>query len=86
MATQLFVQFIRLYRRTNITMSRNRTIEKTNLIDVRHQFRAQGITISQWSEERGFNPALVYAVARGNRKCLRGQSHQIAVALGLKAT
>jgi gp16 family phage-associated protein len=66
-------------------MKSNRTIGKTTVADIRHQFRAQGITISQWSEERGFSPALVYAVARGNRKCLRGQSHQIAVALGLKA-
>jgi gp16 family phage-associated protein len=47
-------------------------------------FRAKGIAINQWSEERGFNTSLVYAVLQGKRKCLRGQSHQIAVALGLK--
>lgn len=28
---------------------------------------------------------LVYAVIKGERKCLRGESHRIAVALGLKS-
>jgi gp16 family phage-associated protein len=45
-------------------------------------FRAKGIAINQWSEERGFNTSLVYAVLQGKRKCLRGQSHQIAVPWG----
>ena len=52
--------------------------------EVQDWFRAKGIAINQWSEERGFNTSLVYAVLQGKRKCLRGQSHQIAVALGLK--
>lgn len=55
-----------------------------DIADIRRWLHAEGISISQWSKERGFSPALVYVVARGNRKCLRGQSHQIAVALGLR--
>lgn len=51
---------------------------------VQDGFRAKGITINKWSEENGFTAALVYAVLQGKRKCLRGQSHQIAVALGIK--
>lgn len=47
-------------------------------------FRTRGIAINQWSEEHGFNTSLVYAALQGKRKCLRGQSHQIALALGLK--
>jgi gp16 family phage-associated protein len=47
-------------------------------------FRNNGLNISSWALEQGFTPALVYAVLQGRRKCLRGQSHQIAVALGLK--
>ena len=48
-------------------------------------FRENGLTVADWSADRGFNPALVYAVLKGERKCLRGQSHRIAVALGLKS-
>lgn len=48
-------------------------------------FVDQGLAVSDWAISRGFNPALVYAVLHGRRKCLRGQSHRIAVALGLKA-
>lgn len=48
-------------------------------------FRASGINVRAWALERGFNPGLVYSVLRGERKCLRGQSHDVAVALGLKS-
>jgi len=47
-------------------------------------FREQGINVKAWAADRGFNPGLVYSVLRGERKCLRGQSHDVAVALGLK--
>lgn len=48
-------------------------------------FRDHGLQINSWALARGFSPALVYAVLQGKRKCLRGQSHSIAVALGLKS-
>ncbi len=48
------------------------------------KFRESGINVRSWALERGFNPGLVYSVLRGERKCLRGQSHDVAVALGLK--
>lgn len=48
-------------------------------------FVDKGIAVSDWAISQGFTPALVYAVLHGRRKCLRGQSHRIAVALGLKA-
>lgn len=45
----------------------------------------QGITISQWSRDHGFCETLVREILAGRRKrCLRGQSHNIAVALGIK--
>lgn len=47
-------------------------------------FRSNGLQINTWALEKGFTPALVYAVLQGKRKCLRGQSYLIAVALGLK--
>lgn len=42
------------------------------------KFRDQGITLSDWAKQRGYNPQLVYMIARGERKCLRGKSFQIA--------
>nr|WP_316643110.1 DNA-binding protein [uncultured Roseateles sp.] len=48
------------------------------------RFRAEGVNVRAWAIERGFHPGLVYSVLRGERKCVRGQSHQVAVALGLK--
>jgi len=52
--------------------------------EVLRRFRANGASLSKWAVERGFSPALVYAVLKRGRKCLRGQSHEIAVALKLK--
>lgn len=53
--------------------------------EVRQWFSDHGLAVSDWALQNHFNPALVYAVLHGRRKCLRGQSHRIAVALGLKA-
>lgn len=44
-----------------------------------------GISIAEWARENRFSCGLVYQVLEGKRRCLRGQSHRIAVALGLKA-
>jgi len=43
-----------------------------------------GISIAEWARAEGFSTALVYQVIEGKRQCVRGQSHRIAVALGLK--
>lgn len=47
-------------------------------------FRLSGISVAEWARVRGFSTGLVYQVLEGNRKCMRGQSHRIALALGLK--
>jgi len=44
----------------------------------------QGITIAQWSREHGFNERLVHEVLAGRKRGLRGHSHNIAIALGMK--
>lgn len=44
----------------------------------------QGITITQWSADHGFSHPLVREVLAGRKKGLRGQAHNIAIALGLK--
>ncbi|MEZ7895989.1 MAG: DNA-binding protein [Thauera sp.] len=50
----------------------------------RAELQRKGITVSEWAAANGFNVQLVFAVLRGERQCIRGQSHRIAVALGLK--
>lgn len=45
---------------------------------------AEGSTATAWAKAHGFSLPLVYKVLRGERKCLRGQSHKIAQELGMK--
>jgi gp16 family phage-associated protein len=47
-------------------------------------FKDSGVSVSEWARQNGFSSTLVYQVLEGKRKCLRGQSHQIALALGIK--
>lgn len=58
--------------------------EQEKLQQVRDEFLSRGVSIAEWSRQRGYSCALVYQVLRGDKKCLRGQSHRIALALGLK--
>lgn len=51
--------------------------------DVRTELKAKGVSITQWSLSNGFSPNLVFEVLRG-KPATRGQSHRIAVALGMK--
>lgn len=53
--------------------------------EARAVFRAKGITVANWARERGFSVELTRMVLAGKRKCLRGQSHEIAVAIGIKS-
>lgn len=52
--------------------------------EARAELERKGITISEWAVANGFSVQLVWLVLRGKRKCVRGTSHKIAVALGLK--
>lgn len=55
-------------------------------VQVQTWFRESGVSVVEWAAQNGFNPALVYAVMTGKRKCFRGESHRIAVALGMKGS
>ena len=59
-------------------------IQNISVSSVKLVFDESGVSIAEWARTNGFSSALVYQVLDGNRKCLRGQSHQIAVALGMK--
>lgn len=50
----------------------------------REMLHRSGRSVKEWAMERGFSVSLTYAVLAGKRKCLRGQSHKIAVELGIK--
>lgn len=52
--------------------------------EAREAILRSGIPITQWAMAHGFSPALVFEVLSGRRRASRGQSHRIAVALGLK--
>ncbi|WP_285908104.1 DNA-binding protein [Pseudodesulfovibrio pelocollis] len=52
--------------------------------DVRAEFERKGISISSWASANGFSTNLVFEVLAGRKKGVRGQSHKIAVKLGLK--
>lgn len=51
---------------------------------VRRDFLYEGKTISQWARDHGFKPNLVFEVLAGRSLARFGQSHRIAVLLGLK--
>ncbi len=52
--------------------------------DVRTIFKERGVSLSYWARRHGFSESLVYQVLSGKRRACRGESHRIAVALGLK--
>ncbi len=56
---------------------------------VRKEFADKGWSISGWARQHGYSPVMVSDIINDNeanpkRKCLRGESHNIAVSLGLK--
>lgn len=53
-------------------------------IEVKLELQNHGISISEWARLTGFSGNLVHAVLNGRNKATRGESHRIAVALGLK--
>lgn len=50
---------------------------------VQEDFLVKGLTVTTWARENQFSKELVYAVMSGRAKARRGQSHAIAVRLGL---
>ena len=52
--------------------------------EAREHLSYMGITIAQWAREHRFHASLVREVLAGRKRCLRGQSHNIAVLLGMK--
>lgn len=57
----------------------------TTIDQVICDINSNGINVAEWCRLNGFNAQLVYRVLRGQSACKRGESHRIAVALGLKS-
>lgn len=53
---------------------------------VKADFLAKGITISQWARDNNYTPRDVSLVLNGQIKGRYGKGHDIAVALGIKAS
>lgn len=52
---------------------------------VKADFHARGMTITDWARSHNFPPREVILVLNGYYECRRGRAHKIAVALGIKA-
>lgn len=52
-------------------------------VDVKAAIEGTGVSLAEWARFNGFSTGLVYQVLDGRRKCVRGQSRKIAIALGL---
>ena len=53
--------------------------------EARAELQAKGVSITQWAIANKFSPNLVFEVLGGRKKCVRGQAHEIAIKLGMKA-
>ena len=53
--------------------------------EIRRELADYGVAVSEWARRHGYSPALVPQVLAGRLRCQRGQAHEIAVRLGLKA-
>lgn len=61
-----------------------RSVPSRTAPELREEFERLGLSIAEWARTRGFSPPLVYQILAGRKRCARGKSHEIALALGLK--
>lgn len=66
-------------------MNKQTTPLKQRCYSALQDLRASGISVSQWARDNGFTRDVVASVLYGRSACLRGQAHEVAVALGIKA-
>jgi len=59
-------------------------INENDLNRVKEEFFLRGETVARWAERNGFSSSAVYQVLSGRCQARRGDSHRIAVKLGLK--
>lgn len=64
-------------------MKRSPLITLDKLERIREKFLVEGRTVQDWARQNHTSAYLVYAVMSGRSKARRGESHRIAVLLGL---
>ncbi len=52
--------------------------------EARAALRTKGLSIRKWAVSNGLSVEVVRAVLNGKSKCTIGQSHKVAVLLGIK--
>ena len=64
---------------------RENLFNNARLVELRQYFVEDGVSVAEWARQRNFSLPLVYSVLKGKSRASRGESHRIAVALGLKS-
>lgn len=59
-------------------------VDPQRVAEVQKRFRDQGVNLREWAKANGVKEKLAYEVFSGRRSCLRGESHRVAVLMGLK--
>lgn len=69
-----------------VAVGRRRAVrpDPQRIVDARVRLTRQGKTVIEWARENGHQVELVHKVLSGRRACTSGESHKIAVALGIK--
>jgi gp16 family phage-associated protein len=52
--------------------------------EAREKFEREGVSYAEWARKHGVSRFLVATILNEGRACRRGQSHKIAVMLGIK--
>jgi gp16 family phage-associated protein len=63
---------------------KERDISAEEIAKKRAWFARRGISLKSWAEQHQVNPNVLYQVLQGKTLCTRGESHRVAVLLGLK--
>lgn len=82
--TIVYQPILRGHRFTHSVMRKSAPLPPKTPAQVRDEFTAAGVSISEWARAHGFQRMTVVDVLRGTRKGKRGEAHRVAVALGLK--
>ena len=52
--------------------------------EVKEEFKRKGLSIAGWAKKHQVSTSLTHEILNGRRKAIRGESHVIAVLLGIK--
>jgi len=70
--------------RSDAAASKRKGLDPKRVADLNASIARSGANMSDWARRNGFSIKLVHEILSGRRSCVRGQSHRIAVMLGLK--